>query len=615
MVARALLAITLAGVHGGCEMRPASVSAAPRAASVQVACEVPLVEAHGRCLAPGAAYTAPGGTAYVVDAQHPEADDAGPGTAARPWRTISRAAHRGALRPGDAVLIREGVYRESVRPEEGGSGPEARITYAAYPGDQVIVTGADVTTDRWHRLGDGTWALNWYGPALPTYAEEDVFRREMVIAGGDVLWPAFQREDLRPGTFWAEGPPEAPRRLVAQFPGDASPAEAGTVEVAVRASLFLPLGSDPYADCGAPETPGWLRVVGITFRHAANRAQWGAFCAGSRGALMEDVRVEWTNGLGVDASGTGHTFLRTEADLNGQMGWGGACTDCLIEDGSAVGNNWKGYDPLWEAGGGKWVQTSGTTIRRHLAAYNDGPGIWLDIDNRDNTIEGALVVGNEVAGVMLELRTTGTLVQHSTIVGTRQREWSGAGILSQAASDNLLLHNTVVENEGTGVWLRLDPDRRAPDGRTLVVHNRIVGNATEAEEAREIQVEGRTLRDVRSHRLDGNVYGSVIGDGVLRSTFFLWTASGEATYRGDDLREWRRRLGGDTQSNRAGDSPSRVLDAEAIVPWEGGALGARPVITEAVGADLSRVRNRGEWRSLARPRVPDWFSAHRPSSP
>lgn len=571
-----------------------------------MACDLPRVRADGACLDPEAAYTAPGGTAYVVDPSHPEASDDGPGTAERPWRTIARAARTGALQPGDAVLIREGVYREAVRPRTGGTGPDARVTYAAYPGETVVVTGADVTTDRWRRLGDGTWALVWTGPALLTYTEDDVFRREMVVADGDVLRPVFRREDLVPGTFWAEGPPEAPRRLVARFPGDVPPSEAGPVEVATRTVLFAPTGEDVYAACGDASTPGWLRVVGLAFRHATNRAQWGAVCAGREGALFEDVRVEWTNGLGLDTSGRGHVFLRTEADLNGQMGWGGACTDCLVEDGSAVGNNWKGYDPFWEAGGGKWVRSSGTVIRRHLAAYNGGPGIWLDIDNQDNTVEGALVVGNEVAGVMLELRTTGTLVQHNVIARTRQRAWSGTGVLSQAASRNLVLHNTVVDNDGTGVWLRLDPERRAPDVGSLVVGNRLGGNTTRADEAREIQVEAASVETLRSLVLGGNLYRSVDGDGVLRSTFFLRTESGEAEYRGDDLGVWQRRLGGDHGSVWDGGDRRRSVP-EAVAFWSGGAPGTDPSLTEAAGADRARARHGGDWQAVRPPAMPPWF--------
>ena len=391
------------------------------AASAARACPAGQWRVDDVCRPAESAFAAPDGRQFVVDQTHAAASDDGPGAADRPWRTISRAARAGVLRPGDAVVIRAGVYRESIHPESGGTGPDARVTFAAWPGERVVVTGADVTADGWQRTPDGAWRRAWTGPSLESYSDDPVFRREMVVVGGVVLQPVADRAELAPGRFWTEGTDRQPTAIVARFAEDQSPAAAGPVETAHRTRLFWPQGPDPHADCGDSATPGWLRVVGITFRHAANRAQWGAVCAGSEGGLIEDVRVEWTNGRGIDISGRRHTFRQSRADLNGQMGWGGSCTGCLIEDGAAVGNNWKGHDPFWEAGGAKWTRTSDTTVRRFYAAHNGGPGIWLDIDNDRNTVEGSLVVGNEVAGIMLELRTTRTLVQHNVVAATRWR--------------------------------------------------------------------------------------------------------------------------------------------------------------------------------------------------
>ena len=56
---------------------------------------------------------------YVVDARHPQASDENPGTAERPFRTISKAAQ--IVKSGDTVIIKAGVYRESVRLERSGT--------------------------------------------------------------------------------------------------------------------------------------------------------------------------------------------------------------------------------------------------------------------------------------------------------------------------------------------------------------------------------------------------------------------------------------------------------------------------------------------------------------
>ena len=536
------------------------------------------------CVPAEQAFTGAGGRAFYVDAQHPEASDANDGSAAAPWRTISRAARAGALRPGDAVLIRSGIYRESVEPESGGSGADARVTYAAMPGERVVVTGADRVESGWVRTERGTWTRAWPAPPFRSYGDAPVFRRELLVADGEVLMPTTAVGPLAPGTFRLSGPETAPGRVEARWPREGSPQR---IEVATRTYLFRPVGRIADPDCGDPATPGWIRLVGITFRHAANRAQWGAVCAGSHDGLVEDVTVEWTNGQGISVSGRDHTFRRTDADHNGQLGWGGSCTGCLLEDTRAVGNNWKGYDPFWEAGGGKWQRTSQTVVRRHTAEDNRGPGIWFDIDNADNTIEHSRATGNEIAGIMLELQTVRTLVQHNVSERTRWRGWSGAGILSQAASRNLYLHNTVVDNEGTGLWLRLDPDRRAPDGGNVVAGNWISDNARASEEAREIAVE-RSPTAPWPSTFVANRYGRHRGDALYTSSFYLWPvdepAFREAGFRSNSLSTWAR-LTGERAAGWADGSEARerVEIPDATIPrW--GARGTWPLVLESAGA-------------------------------
>ena len=65
--------------------------------------------------------------AYYVDNQSANADDNGPGTKARPFRTINQAAQ--VLQPGERVVIASGTYRECVRPMRGGTGPDKMISY------------------------------------------------------------------------------------------------------------------------------------------------------------------------------------------------------------------------------------------------------------------------------------------------------------------------------------------------------------------------------------------------------------------------------------------------------------------------------------------------------
>ncbi len=71
------------------------------------------------------------------------------GSPARPFRTIQRAAD--LAKAGDTVIVHEGIYREYVNPENGGTGDGERITYEAAPGEKVIISGAEKITD-WQKV-------------------------------------------------------------------------------------------------------------------------------------------------------------------------------------------------------------------------------------------------------------------------------------------------------------------------------------------------------------------------------------------------------------------------------------------------------------------------------
>ena len=72
----------------------------------------------------------------------------GDGSAARPFCTVQAAAD--AAVPGTKVLIHGGVYHETVRPSFGGSGKDQMICFEGAPGEEAVITGAEVYTGAYY---------------------------------------------------------------------------------------------------------------------------------------------------------------------------------------------------------------------------------------------------------------------------------------------------------------------------------------------------------------------------------------------------------------------------------------------------------------------------------
>jgi hypothetical protein len=78
---------------------------------------------------------------YVVD--QAKGNDAAAGSEAAPWQTVNKGVE--ALKAGDTLLIKAGVYRELVTVKALGTAA-APIVIKAAPGERVVLSGADRVT-------------------------------------------------------------------------------------------------------------------------------------------------------------------------------------------------------------------------------------------------------------------------------------------------------------------------------------------------------------------------------------------------------------------------------------------------------------------------------------
>jgi len=79
---------------------------------------------------------------YYISPYQRGASDSNPGTEVRPFKTIGKATE--LLRPGDTLLIRAGLYRETVILSQSGTETNP-IKIMACPGDEgkVIINAAE----------------------------------------------------------------------------------------------------------------------------------------------------------------------------------------------------------------------------------------------------------------------------------------------------------------------------------------------------------------------------------------------------------------------------------------------------------------------------------------
>jgi hypothetical protein len=122
-------------------------------------------------------------------------NDSNPGTLYRPFLTIQKAVD--IMHPGDTVLVRGGVYRETIQPPRGGTGENSRITYKAFPGETPIVKGSERITS-WIHQGGGIWKVEMPDAFFGTY------NPYTLNLSGAFLWPG-QENHL--GEVFLDGEP------------------------------------------------------------------------------------------------------------------------------------------------------------------------------------------------------------------------------------------------------------------------------------------------------------------------------------------------------------------------------------------------------------------------
>jgi len=389
----------------------------------------------------------------------PGGDDAGPGAAARPYRTISRAAE--VARPGDVVTVHAGTYREWVKPARGGTDEAHRIVYRAAPGEEVVIKGSERVTT-WRRVDGGVWRVELpntffgdYNPYALTLSGGWLHygqwhHRGDVFLDGEALGERRTLEEVRREPLtWCCRAEERTTTIWANF-GRADPNRA-LAEVAVRESVFMPARSGV----------SYITVEGFHLMHSAEnwqppglKVQMGLIGPRmGKGWIIQDCRITNARCVGIvlgHAEGVdyedieafgGHIVRRNVVRRCGQAGIAGqkGATRSVIVGNLIEETNYRREFGGWETAAIKFHQSVDTVIAGNLIRTvrhrsHGAFGIWMDWANQGTRITGNVIYDTATAAIFLEMDHGPILVDNNVVIGGGVRSNSEATVFAHNLS-------------------------------------------------------------------------------------------------------------------------------------------------------------------------------------
>ena len=476
------------------------------------------------------------------------------------FRSIQAAVDRAT--DGDVVTIYGGTYREAIL-VKGEADPDAEdgLTIRAASGATVVLTGADRMTE-WKSEGDGVYSHDWPHTFLEhtkRHAHPDdeyhrlIGRVEQVIDSGYLLHQVLDRDGLSPGSFYIDEP--AGRLYAMASDGGDLRKDDRVVEASVRPEVL------------GVERDG-CHIIGLTFRYAANAAQHGLARFAADDLTVSHCTFERGNGAGTIFVGQRTRVEDSTFRDNGQLGVGGSgCHGLIMLRCNIEGNNTKGFNRDWEAGGLKITFARDIEIRQSTATDNRGHGLWFDIGCETVTVSNCLLAHNEDSGLFYEISYglhAHDNLAHANGLLDRSGAWGAqAGIVLSSSEDCTIERNLLVGNREGFAFREQDrttPRLPAPD-------------ADPAQRGREVAIR---IRDITvSHNLfaynrDVQVAGWFdIDDGrhmppKLADLHIAFEGNRYAMHPGQDFWQW----GVPWRRGVRYDNPEAVADALMIAAGE-----------------------------------------------
>ena len=356
-------------------------------------------------------------------------NDKNSGTPDSPLLTIQMAAD--LARPGDVIIVHEGVYRERVTPPRGGTSGENRIVFRAAKGEKLEIKGSEIIRD-WVQFYGTVWKASipnsLFGDYNP-YTDlvkgdwfDDKGREHHtgeVYLNGKSLWemeilekvlkpkPVEDNYDPVGSTYtWYCESDEDNTHIYANFHG--SDPNRELVEINVRRACFYPDTTNI----------NFITVSGFHMSQAAT--QWAPPTAEQIGL----IGTNWSKGWIIE-----HNVIRNSK-----------CS------GITLGKHGDQYDNTSENSAEGYVETIKRATERGWSKENIGSHIV-----RNNIISHC-----EQTGICGSMGGVFSLIENNDIhdIWTK-RMWTGAemGGIKIHASIDMIIRNNRLSNCGRGLWL------------------------------------------------------------------------------------------------------------------------------------------------------------------
>ncbi|MGH9904198.1 MAG: right-handed parallel beta-helix repeat-containing protein [Pyrinomonadaceae bacterium] len=483
-----------------------------------------------------------------VNPSHPRAQDHGEGPESQPFRTVSQALEN--LRAGDRLVIMEGIYRETVDLKQARLSGDGKVTIVeGASGAKVVIKGSDIVTG-WESAGGGRFVKhNWTVNSQQVFVN-GVAQRQI----GGVISPAFNTGN--PSFPWWPGRVAGDENSMAvgDFHYDA-PAQklyikpAGgitgkTVEVSVRTHVVV-----------GTVTNVTIRNLSVMHSNSSATTRAGAFSLNGNKITLENITATFLDDLAINVNGDDNIIRNNVANYNGQSGMTVRGKRNQLINNETSYNNTRGFNDNWGAGGNKFVFLEDSVLSGHKSFFNQGDGIWFDIENHRNRIENCVSAYNKGSGIHYEI-SSGAHIKNNLVFGNGRR-----GIYIANSRSSIVEHNLVVSNKEDAIAVNNVASREAqfPPSNNQVMRNIVAWNQSTKVLA--------LPRASFSPKADNNLFV-----GSVTPTYGIWQEGSWPQTTG--LAAWRNLSGQDRNSWEKIVAMSKTISStltarQANVDWSG----------------------------------------------